>query len=439
MTSSHSDLLQLEHSGLGKKFIIGDLHGHGSLFQSFINTITVKDEVWIVGDLFDRGPNPVLVFQILQAHPNVYAVRGNHEDMLLKAMAPDASGAEIYDCLLNGGGWILQDDATQYQLLEFIKVFDKNDPSDFTDLKKAFSKATKIPELPAIINYIKKLPYIIRVGNNDHNGFIVCHADMPFSDEELEKKFQQNHALSPDEIMHLTWARSSLMQSSQTYLPYFANHKRNDHSMIVYCGHNILSTTNRSVRLATNHINLDGGAFMSNHLIVMNHTDGKATLFSHIPPLPNNEPNLLQYAVLEINRYFKSMILKKLVYQMSQASICAQQAIEGGASLVTKDITGIHQTIIQSMNEIQAFITEWQEKRIGNTAALNQLLMSSCHHVSTLLNVKQNSSPTLHMSTDPLIGYLQKLLAALHSMQTLLATIRHIQNNVERFSTSFNP
>ncbi|MGV3740064.1 MAG: metallophosphoesterase [Gammaproteobacteria bacterium] len=45
----------------GKDYIIGDVHGNGDLLELVLQTIDLKanDRLFIAGDLFDRGPQPV--------------------------------------------------------------------------------------------------------------------------------------------------------------------------------------------------------------------------------------------------------------------------------------------------------------------------------------------------------------------------------------------
>ncbi|HUW98564.1 MAG TPA: metallophosphoesterase [Acidiferrobacter sp.] len=95
----------------GRDFVVGDLHGHGDALQQFLvaqNFCPESDRVFSTGDLIDRGPDSLATLRLLY-EPWFYAVRGNHEDMLLDFCTgqalyghPDNS----HPLLHNGGEWI---------------------------------------------------------------------------------------------------------------------------------------------------------------------------------------------------------------------------------------------------------------------------------------------------------------------------------------------
>lgn len=90
----------------GRDFVVGDIHGERELFQRLLNTAHFnpqRDRVFSVGDLVDRGPESPACLLLL-ANPWFMAVRGNHEDMLLRTFA---GTAEPTHWLVNGGRWWL--------------------------------------------------------------------------------------------------------------------------------------------------------------------------------------------------------------------------------------------------------------------------------------------------------------------------------------------
>jgi serine/threonine protein phosphatase 1 len=94
---------------------IGDVHGCASLLEQELTPhLDTGAELIFLGDLIDRSPEAdgdqrVLerVWQ-LQENPGAYGLaavtvlRGNHEQMLLKAMAPRAPGEDVALWLCNG-------------------------------------------------------------------------------------------------------------------------------------------------------------------------------------------------------------------------------------------------------------------------------------------------------------------------------------------------
>jgi serine/threonine protein phosphatase 1 len=68
---------------------IGDIHGCADTFFNLLDklAITEQDEIYILGDFIDRGPNPKRVVHtimaLMQNGFNVKVLRGNHEQMFM--------------------------------------------------------------------------------------------------------------------------------------------------------------------------------------------------------------------------------------------------------------------------------------------------------------------------------------------------------------------
>ena len=69
------------------KYVMADIHGQMAAFDDVLDQINFsdKDELYIIGDVIDRGPDGARLLQrILEAH-NMGLILGNHEEMMLKA------------------------------------------------------------------------------------------------------------------------------------------------------------------------------------------------------------------------------------------------------------------------------------------------------------------------------------------------------------------
>ena len=62
--------------------VIGDIHGCYKTFLALLKQLP-KDDIYIVGDLIDRGPRSNEVIQYLIDNPEIKSVLGNHEEMML--------------------------------------------------------------------------------------------------------------------------------------------------------------------------------------------------------------------------------------------------------------------------------------------------------------------------------------------------------------------
>lgn len=63
-------------------YVIGDIQGCYDEFSTLLDLIRfdpVADELWLVGDLINRGPNNLAVMDLIMSLPHVVAVLGNHD------------------------------------------------------------------------------------------------------------------------------------------------------------------------------------------------------------------------------------------------------------------------------------------------------------------------------------------------------------------------
>ncbi|MCX6159244.1 MAG: metallophosphoesterase [Ignavibacteriae bacterium] len=76
--------------------VIGDIHGCFDELQDLYEKIfAFTDEVYSVGDLIDRGPDSRQVIQFCIDN-NIKPVKGNHEDLLIKAIENQDSKKGLY-------------------------------------------------------------------------------------------------------------------------------------------------------------------------------------------------------------------------------------------------------------------------------------------------------------------------------------------------------
>lgn len=70
-------------------YVVSDLHGCLAEFQQLLKKIqfSERDELYVLGDIMDRGPEPVKLIQLLMMYGNIYPVMGNHDYMALKVLS----------------------------------------------------------------------------------------------------------------------------------------------------------------------------------------------------------------------------------------------------------------------------------------------------------------------------------------------------------------
>ncbi|MEM7367387.1 MAG: metallophosphoesterase family protein [Bacteroidota bacterium] len=147
-----------------RKIAISDIHGCAITFKALVEDrlqLTKTDELFLLGDYVDRGPNSKGVFDyIFQLQNDGYTVRclrGNHENMMLDARS--GSPADFDHWRDNGG------DST---LASFGILFDLN----------------KIPE--KYWQFCETLPYYFELDQHllVHAGFNFLHPRGPLKDED---------------------------------------------------------------------------------------------------------------------------------------------------------------------------------------------------------------------------------------------------------------
>lgn len=68
------------------KYVISDIHGRMDKFHEMLKKIDFKtdDELFIIGDVIDRGPDGIPLLQEIMNSPNMHLIMGNHEYMFTR-------------------------------------------------------------------------------------------------------------------------------------------------------------------------------------------------------------------------------------------------------------------------------------------------------------------------------------------------------------------
>jgi serine/threonine protein phosphatase 1 len=174
----------------GKDYVFGDLHGSYDLFEKALNLLKfdkTKDRAFLVGDLCDRGPQSLECLQLL-LEDWVYAVPGNHEQMLVEYVNHPFSPygrAFIY----NGGYWIENYLESTWDEIGLNKIIEK----------------------------IKTLPRMLTVKDRCNMQVHIIHAELnvswfdgPITDSDIEneKSLKQMLTLSSEDGEYSFWGRA---------------------------------------------------------------------------------------------------------------------------------------------------------------------------------------------------------------------------------------
>ena len=72
-----------------KHYVMSDVHGEGALFDEAMEFLESQEDGYqliFLGDAIDRGTQGYRIMKSLLRNPNVIYLKGNHEDMFLKAI-----------------------------------------------------------------------------------------------------------------------------------------------------------------------------------------------------------------------------------------------------------------------------------------------------------------------------------------------------------------
>lgn len=253
MPISNNPVIKLAYNNNGHDYVIGDLHGCYALLEKLLKQVNFDsrcDRLFSVGDIVDRGESSFKCLKLL-SKPWFYAVRGNHEQLMLTFfedyLASGYIDALAFDeeeddsCFLaNGGEWV--ETYFHRATSKMIKAFD------------------------TLLNHVQKLPYILIVGDNE-NRFNIVHADLLrpkdssvelslWKDNDLDK-WHEASFIADDYKPSLLWSRLLMGSGSKVIdTPFY------DELSTTYCGHTIRKYDGE-LRRVLSHVCLDHGAYRS--------------------------------------------------------------------------------------------------------------------------------------------------------------------------------
>lgn len=87
-------------------YVFTDIHGHSAPLKRVIDRISPSedDQFICLGDMVDRGPDPMGVVEVVKSLPHVVMLQGNHEQMMARALANADDKEALITWLYNGGG-----------------------------------------------------------------------------------------------------------------------------------------------------------------------------------------------------------------------------------------------------------------------------------------------------------------------------------------------
>ncbi len=197
------------------KYVISDLHGEYDMFMKMLELISFsdEDELYILGDILDRGANPIKIIDYIVTKNNIVWIKGNHDEMLVDYV--DTLDFSLW--AMNGG----------HSTLEEILLTKSED------------------YIQALAMKIKRLPLYKIVDN-----YVLVHAGAYYSPMD-DGLYMEEHLNSISEDF-LLWDRSHI------------GTKFNSDKYTLICGHTVTFTINGQNKIIfdneNNKIMIDCGA-----------------------------------------------------------------------------------------------------------------------------------------------------------------------------------
>ena len=226
-------------------YVMSDLHGHYKIYEKVKAMLKPEDKVYFLGDAGDRGPDSWKCIKAIYEDPQFIYIKGNHEDMLVKACEDYLADDYMWDyssytlCYRNGGQQTMQDWELDPDRVAWVK---------------------RLRDLPTWDYYAA-----------ENKDYVLCHAGFTpwFHDGTTECEIPCDH--------DLIWDREHYY--SRTYLPQHMD------DVIVVHGHTPLHHLTADLDepwesgafwYCDNHkVCIDSGGFFSGEFILLNLDTGE--------------------------------------------------------------------------------------------------------------------------------------------------------------------
>ena len=157
-------------------YVIADIHGEFEKYRKMLELIEFSDEdtLYVLGDVVDRGPQPMAVLKDMMNRANVYPIYGNHDLLALEVLKK--LSVEITEENYASG----LDETTLFELQDWQENGGTVTIEDFCRLSRQ--------ERADILDYLSEFSLCEAV-DTDENTFILVHAGL--GNFRKEKKFSE--------------------------------------------------------------------------------------------------------------------------------------------------------------------------------------------------------------------------------------------------------
>ncbi len=187
------------------RYVISDIHGCYNEYKTLLEKINLRDEdeLYVLGDVVDRGPSPIKVLQNMMMRINVFPIIGNHD--LVALMMLKKLNVEITD--ENVESYLTDEDLKEY--MQWLKEGGSTTVEEFLKLDE--------DEKYDIIEYLEEFSAYHEINVNGKD-YVLVHASL--------NNFEEDKALEEYNLQDLLFYR---MDYSKRYY--------NDENTYIISGH----------------------------------------------------------------------------------------------------------------------------------------------------------------------------------------------------------
>ncbi len=192
-------------------FAVSDIHGSYKEFLKLIEKIDFDEDndiLYVIGDVVDRGPDPIGILKWMMKRPNAIPIVGNHEWMALRVLGPGLKEIDseeavektlTLDYLVDMNIWMFSENGGNITADRFREL-SRTEQEDILDYVRDFSlyetveiNGTTFVMIHTLDESIKSLNDLENKQITDLGEFLISRPDFENGDWDQDEVFIVGH------------------------------------------------------------------------------------------------------------------------------------------------------------------------------------------------------------------------------------------------------
>jgi serine/threonine protein phosphatase 1 len=171
---------------MGKVYASFDWHGCGKVAQQVLDFLNPDDTLYYGGDVIDRGPDGLMLFDKLIERPNTIFIKGNHEAMMANSIPAISKDIKNHQCFYDIWNYNLWFRNGGY---ETAKPFLKMTAQEILKYKNIIDK------MPTEVRYESPKGHTVILEHSGYTPFDIPHRshDPLWDREHFYDKWREGH------------------------------------------------------------------------------------------------------------------------------------------------------------------------------------------------------------------------------------------------------